>query len=321
MGRTPRPEPKGITLADLMVVVAGVAIGYALGPISAKPGILIDFYVSGTFIQYDPYIPHTRPGFIAAFAIALAIVVRRARHGGRPRLGDWPALVAAGHLLGMVVLFRAYAIAFPDGNLSEEDVIMPPQYPAWRPDRWPWGVAWSLAALLLVGSLATLRRRIPGWLAAVGITTVATVLLCGPIYVFAESYDPEATMGLICGPAPIDAWWHYFRTDGYWHLFLWPEWLLYALTTLAAVADLRRCGPRSRAWTDWASLAVIVVVAALWWLASLFSPNPMNVMTLAHVMVRGLLLLGVASMGLLILKIYRLFRERWWPASGKTAMA
>ena len=311
MERTPRLEPKGITLSDLMVVVAGVAIGYALGPVSAEPSRLFIGLGAYTIIANQPYTPPTRPGFIAAFAVALAIVARRVRYGGWPRVGVWPSLVAAGHILGMVVLFRAYATAFPGGNMTEQSVP-PPDFPAWRPDRWPWAVGWSLASLCLTASLVMLRHRSPGWLGAIGITTVATMLICGPIHVFAMSGAFHGTMSNTTGTAPIDLWWNYFRNDTCRNLVLWPEWLLYGVPTVAALSDLRRNGPRSRVWTEWASLAVMLVLAALWCLAYLIYSVPIGgVFTLANVMARGLLLLGVALTSWSIIKVCSMLRYRW----------
>jgi len=305
MDQITRVEPRGITLSDLMVVVAGVAIGYGLGPISMEPsiawnlnGILTVFYIS--------LIPQNRHVYIAAFAIALAVIVRRARYGGWPRVGDWPALVVASHLPSRVVLSRAYEIAFPDGIVNEWEAARP----YWRPDQWPWAADWSLAAVIGLVLLARFRTRLPGWAGAIGIMAVATMLLCGPVHVTAESYDVSKIISRIVGPAPIMSGWGSFLSYAYFqHLFLWPEWLLYGLSTMAAVFDLRQSGPRSRFWTEWASLALMAALAAFYCLHYLF-PDLTNLRTLLGVMVRGLLLVGVALASWLIIKVFTVFRNR-----------
>jgi len=305
MDATHRVEPKGITLSDLMVVVAGVAIGYGLGPITMEPSISTIFLGAQEIRFHFPYIPSNRPVYIAAFAISLAVLVRRARYGGWPRVGDWPALVAAAHLLSMVILFRAYELAFSGHGMNEWE-----GQPLWRPDQWPWAAIWSLAAVIGMVLLARLRNRLPGWAGAIGILLVATMFLCGPVHVFAENYDPFMLMDDTVNPSPNDVRWHYLRTDGYLHLFLWPEWLLYGLPTMSAIFDLRRNGPRSWFWTEWASLAMMLALAAFYCLECFSFIDPMGFWTLSIVMVRALLLVGVTLVSWLIIKVFTVFRNR-----------
>src|SRR5262245_44584843 len=108
MGTMRGTEPTKTSLVDLMVIIAGIAVGYALEPISwgwRQAGEMNDV-VRWQFTSL--YQTARLPILVIAFATAAAILVRRVRYGGMPRPGDWPALVLAASLLSGVVLHWAY---------------------------------------------------------------------------------------------------------------------------------------------------------------------------------------------------------------------
>ena len=79
MGGSGMSEPRRTSLIDLMVVVAGVAVGCAYEP---------DYGTKTLSLTLFPLA--SRPIQILALGTAGAIVVRRLRYGGMPREAEWP---------------------------------------------------------------------------------------------------------------------------------------------------------------------------------------------------------------------------------------
>lgn len=110
MNPTPRAEPRRMSLTDLMVVVAGWAVGYSLQPFSTE---WIQAYNGASFFEYDSlFLTLRRPLLILAFSLAAVIVVRLARYARMPRLAEWPALEFAVALVVHGVLDTAYPLAW-----------------------------------------------------------------------------------------------------------------------------------------------------------------------------------------------------------------
>ncbi len=111
MGPSPRPEPRWMSLTDLMVLVAGCAVGYSLQPFAA--GWVEGDVYGQCFSGYDSLLWTFRtPLLILAFAVAAVIMVRQARYGRMPRPAEWPALVLAAFLVGTSVLDSAGALGW-----------------------------------------------------------------------------------------------------------------------------------------------------------------------------------------------------------------
>jgi hypothetical protein len=71
-----------MSLADLMVAVAGCAVGYSLKPFSPGWVTRVDVYGAGSF-QYDSIFWKARtPLLIVAIAVGVAILVRQAQPTG-----------------------------------------------------------------------------------------------------------------------------------------------------------------------------------------------------------------------------------------------
>jgi hypothetical protein len=101
-----------MSLTDLMVVVAGCAVGYSLLPLS--PGWVRRYDAYGTrSSEYDSlFWTFRKPLLILAFAMAAVIIGRQVRYRRMPRPAEWPALVLAVALLWTDVLDPAYPLAW-----------------------------------------------------------------------------------------------------------------------------------------------------------------------------------------------------------------
>src|SRR5271166_1248315 len=101
-------EPTNTSLVDLMVVMAGIALGCALEPISPGWRLVVEMNDVARWQVTSLYQTARLPILVIAFATAAAILVRRFSYGGMPRPGEWPALVLAASLLSGVMLHWAY---------------------------------------------------------------------------------------------------------------------------------------------------------------------------------------------------------------------
>src|SRR4051812_24659862 len=91
-----RPEPRWMTLADLVAMVAGVALAMTLpSRASGWPP-----YVPPPPLLYIVLIAGLRLAMAAGQVLALVVLARRARYGGPVRPGEWfaPGLAALGLL-------------------------------------------------------------------------------------------------------------------------------------------------------------------------------------------------------------------------------
>jgi hypothetical protein len=303
MKSQPRTEPRGISLTDLIVLVAGCAVGCTLQPLSPKSVPSGDVYGTGFYGEYSLFgTIIRRPLLVIAFAIAATILVRLARHGRMPRPAEWPTLVLAAALVSTRVLDATYGL----------EVGGPPDKRSfWSPSEWPWAAAWALAALATLIVLAALRRRMPPWMRALVLASVAVMWLCGPAYVSWQSVPGEP-------PQPVGAtaaWAFQLRWSEWANRGKWPELILFGVPITAGLIDRARSGRRAWTWTEWIGLVLGLVFAACWWLDRFAPSDPTNAARLAEVVVRGLWLGGIGLVSWLILWGSDAVRGRMTPAA------
>jgi hypothetical protein len=298
MSPPPPVEPRRMSLADLLVGVAGCAVGFSVEPLFLGWRQGIDAYGIGSFEYNSLWWTARGPLLILALATALAILVRRARYGGMPRPTEWPALVMAADLASDAVLDRAYAALA---------LVDPPRLPVWRPDRWPWAGAWSFAALAGLVLLLRFERRLPSWARTLGLVVLAVMLLCGPVHV----YFKQAT-GAPPQPVGSPATWAFQLQWAAWgDGGRWPNLLLFGLAIATSLRDWKRRGRRGRIWTEWASVGMGLALVVCWWLDRISLVDPTNPARLASVVVRGVWLLGIGLVSWLVIRGCVAART-WW---------
>jgi hypothetical protein len=264
------PEPRWITLADLGVIVAGVALlmtipSRALGwPPYLSPPPLLFFVVIGLL--------RLTVGF--GLVLALVVLFRRGRYGGPVRPAEWLALgLAPRGLLDVVP------------NLDE---AVNAYYAAVGSTALDFGVArWLLSApaaagvVLVVAGLVLLRRRardgsrIASALTVIGIVGGMFLWFWGPC----EVARLQLPWLLVPGPQGDPSSWGWrapvvfavrdMVANG-------PTALTWGLAAAATVrawrADLRGRA-RARVWTELAAFADAVVVALLLTVVRLQGPG------------------------------------------------
>jgi hypothetical protein len=256
-----RPEPRWITLADLVVIVAGFALVMA-----------IPSRASG----WPPFLPPPTRWFLTViggrglaegFGVVLALVVlfRRGRYGGPVRPAEWLAL-------GLASLWLLDVLP----NLDE---AVNAYYAAVGSTALDFGVArWLVSApaiagvVLIVAGLVLLRRpvcegsRVAAALTVVGIVAGLSLWFWGPC----EVARLELPWLLVPGPQGDPSTWGWKAPV----VFVLrdvvasgPTALTWGLATAATVrewrADRRRGRVRARVWTELAAVTDIVVAALL----------------------------------------------------------
>jgi hypothetical protein len=244
-------EPTAVTLADLLALVAGVAIvatipwHYWLDP----------FDFRGPWPRWLPYLWATRQLLaLACLALVPVIIARRFLFGGLVRpaeflacCGGLPQLVYGIESLlmmswlrlrhGIVILTRRDPLPVPVGN-------------EWgRGPYWTWKHQLLIVAVLAAVAFLLGRRRLPGWLLTVLLMiawaglqgTVPEQIISGLGYwiIAIHGHPIGALTGLLISHST--------------HILL--GFLLYAVPALVAVRDLRRPAPRW-SWLEWAGLGL-----------------------------------------------------------------
>jgi drug/metabolite transporter superfamily protein YnfA len=303
----PRVQPRRIALLDLMVVVAGVAAGFALWPIEPRWAEIGEYNLRQGGSCPSIYLTAVGPILILGLATAAAIVAGRFRHGGWPRPAEWLALALAARLFATAILRQGREDPLYRGawGLSGPTTLM-----VWRPGAWSNAVGWSLACLASLVLLAVVRRKILGRAGAAWATATATMFLLGPVRMHDHLPIQLPSGALEAYPGPItEEWWFWLRWCSGIDLSGWPELLLFALPTTSALLGLRREGVRGRAWTEWAGLALAVSLATCWWLDRLSLSRWDDPSRSASLVVRGLLLVGAGAASWLILRLVGVSRR------------
>lgn len=281
-----RPEPRSMTAADIMALVAGVGLGIVLHP--PKAGALAQPAALGG----DPAI--ARQAFMlslsvtfAVVAVAVVVIARLIRYDRRARPAEWLAILAAIVLASDRPDWQVdHAINVYFGKFRKANV----SFATLR-----WAMA-GLATMTILGIFGVIRlesRALPPWVKSLAVAWLAFLTLWGPIRVMGingpDLLAPSGGFGGGIGPAT------------YWltcqHLAWVPFGLVFGVPLIAAIDARVRRFPW--AWTDWAgvtSFLVALLVAA----------------TLRRGMVPGLSVLSAIEKGLDIAWVFGVsLLSRW----------
>ena len=256
-----RPEPRLITLADLGVIVAGVALvmvipprASAWSPFLPPPSMLFAVVILGLRLTV---------GF--GLVLALVLLFRCGRYGGRVRPAEWLALGLA-------------SLSVLDAVPNLDDAVNA-YYAAVGSNALDFGVArWLLSApaaagvVLVVAGLVLLRRRVrdgsrvAAALSVIGILGGLFLWFWGPC----EVARLELPWLLVRGPQGDPSSWGW-RTPVVFALrdvvANGPTALTWGIPAAAAARawweDRRRGRARARVWTERAAFACAVVAALM----------------------------------------------------------
>jgi hypothetical protein len=172
-----RPEPAGITVADLVALVGGAAVAVALpwqfGAPFFRPAAIGTWLGSRALLQFTG-LALSR----ACLALVPVVLARRARYGGVARPAEFLAAVcgltllpqAADHLLFTLRAgFDPWASWTSLQSLTDEETTRRDEaWYHWQDEMyWPWTLGMLAVACAAVLALAFGRRRWPGWLQTV----------------------------------------------------------------------------------------------------------------------------------------------------------
>jgi hypothetical protein len=295
MDSEPRAEPRWVTLADLMVAVAGWAVGYAVLPFTWNRMGAMDVYGTTPFMYVSVFQTARRPLLVAGFTTAVVAIVRQARFRRTSRPAEWPALVLAASLASTVLLGRAYDLEGPGPFGSWPRCV----------DEWPWAAAWLLLALVGLVLPAT-RWQMPPWARTVVLTAVVAMWFCGPAHVYRE----QAAESIPRAVGPTNTWPFQLR----WSLWMdrgrWPELIVFGVAIAAGLRDRVRAGGRVRTWTEYAGLTLGLAFAGCWWLDRLAAGDPANPACAANMLLRGGWVGAIGLAGWLIVRGRDAVRDR-----------
>jgi hypothetical protein len=318
-----RGEPAGVMLADVLVLVAGVAIGLDVEPVRLETSRVVQVcaFTLPVFTYTSAYWTLARFTLPVALGLGAVAVLRRARYGGMPRAGEWLALVTllllldaavpgTMHVHGPVNTRPMTYHVLPSGASIPTRHVRPAVLSDFDPNV-PLapalvGIAGlALAALVAAWVVLRLTRQgLPRGIALLALMALGWVWLRVPVRLnatevvrFRYSWVDFTPTGSLDGRsgAAID-WWLEARTA----LGRWPIGLFAAVPAVAAAGDLAR-GPRGTRWTEWAGAALALVLAGAWACDELvLRPSP-------SFAIRGVVFAGwVAALGLAA-----------WPVAGR----
>jgi hypothetical protein len=281
-----RGERAGVTLADLMLAVSGVAVGFAVEPVRAETSRVVQVcaFIMPVSVYTSLYWTLARFALPLALALALVVLVRRARYGGLPRAAEWlalatllllldPAVPGDLHVVGPVSTRPMTYHVLPGG------VWVPTRHvrPAVLNDLDPDGPA-VLVLLVAAGSalaaaaaawvvLRMARRGLPSGVVVLLLMTLAWTWLRIPVrlnptevvrfrYSWIDFTADPAPTGL-AGPA-LD-----WFVEARYALGRWPIGLFAAIPAMVVARDVARTRRRRR-WTEWAGVGLALLLALAW---------------------------------------------------------
>jgi hypothetical protein len=281
-----RREPAGITVADVMILVVGVAAGLIVEPPRAETSRVVQVcgFAAPVSTYTSAFWTLARLALPLGLGLATAVVVRCARHGRLPCAGEWLALATAlllldpavpgeMHVVGPVTTRAMTYHERPDGVRVPTRHVRPavlidldPSVPA-APALLGiagLGLAASLAGWVVLGLV---RRGLAPWvavllLAALGWAWLRLPARLNPTEVVRFRYS---WVGFTPVAPPGGAWpaWGWY-VEGRYALGRWPIGLLAAVPAVAAARNLAR-GPRDRGrWTARAGVAVALALGVAW---------------------------------------------------------
>jgi hypothetical protein len=289
MGGTAGREAVGITLADAMIAVVGVAVGFVIEPVRVETSRVVQVcgFLTPVSVYTSLYWTLARFALPVVLGLVLALVVRRACYGGLPGAGEWLAVVTLLILLDPVVpgethVFGPVTTAPMTYVQRPSGAVVPARYvrPAVLCDRDPEGPALPvllIAAGFALGALAAgwvllrlTRRGLAAWVAMLLLAALGWAWLRVPVRLNSTrvvrfryswlDFTPAPSPTGLSGPA-LD-----WFIEGRYALGRWPIGLFAAVAAVAAARDLARAwntGERRR-WTEWAGAMLALLLAAAW---------------------------------------------------------
>ena len=276
-------EPRGMTLADLMVVVAGLAVGLVVQPVRLETTRVLQacgFYAN--VVKYES-VNWTAARFALPLALAVgaAVIARRTRFGGMPRPAEWLGLVVLLLLLDPVVPNDQHTtgpfVTRQHDYVNVNGARVPTKYvrSAVLIDTAPVrSLRVTAQETALVAGLAlaivwlSARRRLPPLARTLLLLGLAWAWLRLPVRLnpaeivdFRYSWLTIPTPPVPAGWSPrAFAWYLEARLAlGRWFLGVWI-----AATAAAAVLALTRRGHRSARWTEWAAVTLALGLGTAW---------------------------------------------------------
>jgi hypothetical protein len=284
-----RQEAAGVTLADAMIAVAGVASGFVVEPVRAETSRVVQ--VCGFLVPVStytsPYWTLARFALPVALGLVLVVIVRLARWCRMPRAGEWlgvvtllllldPAVPGAVHVFGPVTTRPMDYLQSPSGAWVPVRHVRP----AVLCDLDPAGppllvlpIAAALAALGLAAGWVVLRfvrRGLAPWIGVLLLVLLAWAWLRAPVRLNSTEVVRFRYSWLKFTPVPSWAGWSgpalEWYLEGRYALGRWPIGLLAMVPAMAAARSLaqRRRGHSRRYWTEWASAALALALGASW---------------------------------------------------------
>jgi hypothetical protein len=272
-----------MTLNDLMIVVAGLAVGFVAQPIRIESTRVVqtcEFFAR--VVTYESiYWTLVRFAFPAALGLGLVVLARRLRFGGRPSPAEWLALVMLLLLLDPVVPSDRHVsgpvVTREHTYIDVEGVPVPTKYVrsavlvGTDPER-PLGpvvlLTVALGGVLLGATWLAVRRGMPDG--------VLTLLLLGLAWAWLRvppRLNPEEVVRFryawlaIPTSSPPPGWsaaafeWYVEArlAVGRWFLGAWL-----AAIAMAAARSVFRGGVGAWCWTEWAASVLALLLAAAW---------------------------------------------------------
>ena len=230
-----RPEPRNVTMADLMVFVAGFALAVSfLRDEAAMQGRIIGWTAPLWITGAVSAVSWLRSTCLALTAVA---VVRRWRYGGMYSPGEFLALVAGTGVF--FYLIRAVMQRLTLGPVGSNIL---------------WNLSGLFTAIVVVSAgWAALagRGRWPVWLTGLSLALALSGMSSLSVYlIFGLAMSSLLPVGALMG------WW--------WFVSGIPARLGYCIPLVVALGAALRRGVRLRPWTDAAGLGV----GMLFWAAS-----------------------------------------------------
>lgn len=248
---TARPEPRSPTLADLLAVVAGVAVvawlPWGNWPEFVRSGGPADWVAApGAWAMVSEAFGK------ACLAMVPVVLVRRAQFGGRMRPGEFLAACGGLYWLTWGVetrLFLAW-MARRTGEAPAMMTIPAADYRQWRElVTWPRTLGMTTLAVAALVAIVVGRRRWPAWIVAAASMLAWIGLQEGGLPLLRDRISRHVLAPLDQAGHPILA----EAIDAFTTAF--PRLLLYAWPSVVAALGPRGEG-RRRTWVQWASLGL-----------------------------------------------------------------
>jgi hypothetical protein len=284
-----RREAAGVTLADVMIAVAGVAAGFVVEPVRAETSRVVQ--VCGFLVPVSTYTSAywtlARFAMPVALGLVLVVIVRSACSCRMPRAGEWlgvvtllllldPAVPGAIHVFGPVTTRPMDYLQSPGGAWVPMRHVRPAVLCDLDPAGPPLVVLPITAALAALGIAAgwvvlrLVRRGLAPWIGVLLLVSLAWAWLRVPLRLnptevvrFRYSwldFTPVASLTGLSGPA-LD-----WFVEGRYALGRWPVGLFAMVPAMAVARSLaqRRPGRARRYWTEWMGPALALVLGTAW---------------------------------------------------------